>query len=189
MSEFCSFNNPQVSLITKKFGKICKYHKRAGQKYSANDIIKDFCFDAFYTAYPYCLAFLYNAKFPHKNNITLSCPQQKGVVFTLERLRRWNPLVVLLLKLLKKASKQFSYPLDIEDHQVKLTVIENNGSCPKAYQPGKSYEFNIRQLDQLCPASFYQLYPFIVSGLKNIKLHCPDHEGMVYLINHQNTVK
>lgn len=163
-----------VSLITKNFGKICKYHKRAGQTYEANEIVKDFSSETFYTAYPYCLALLYHAKFPILNKITLSSPQQKGLVFTINRQRCRNLIATLGLRLLKKISQKLSFPLDIEDYRIIITVIN---------QPtGKTYEFNIRRLNELCPASFYQLYPFLASGITNTELHCPDHQGMSYLI-------
>jgi len=187
MAEFCSADNPQINLITKKFGKICKYHKRAGQQYTSDDIVKDFCFEAFYTAYPYCLALLYNAKFPNKKQITLSCPQEKGIDFTINRHRAWSLTTGLGLRLLKKLSQKLSYPLDIEDYQLTIKIIANHGTCPKKYPVGKTYQFNIRRLNELCPAAFYQLYPFFFSGVKNVKLHCPDHQGMSYLIKKGKT--
>jgi len=187
MTKSCSFNNFKINLTTKKFGKICKYHKRTGQKYTSSNIVKDFCFEAFYTAYPYCLALLYHAKFPNKKQITLSCPQKQGLVFTVNREPCRNLAATLGLRLLKKISQKLSFPLDIEDYRLVMKVVENNSVCSKKYPVGKTYEFNIRRLDELCPASFYQLYPFLASGASNIELNCPDHQGMSYLIKKRKT--
>lgn len=181
---FCSMFQ-RISIKTKKLGKLCKYHKRAAQIYDSENIIKNFCPHAFYTAYPHCLALLYNGRFA-KNKIYLHCPCNDGIVFEARHYPAWNIALSLIYKFLKWLTEKISFPLDIEDWHIKLTVVKNKGGCPQNYQVGQIYEFNIRRLEELCPASFYQLYPFFISGDNKKVLHCPDHQGMSYLIKKEN---
>ncbi|MDP2939646.1 MAG: hypothetical protein Q8O13_06200 [Candidatus Omnitrophota bacterium] len=189
------FKLPEFVLDTLVMKKICKYHKRKGQVYKSDDIVRDFCLDAFYVAYPYCLAFLYDAdKNEFKNKkITLFCPNPKGITFEITRIPALPLFIRIVWKLFVYLLSKMSIRLDWADLHwcIKLKVTENKGSCPAGYVAGKTYWFNTRRLDELCPASFHGIYPFLLSYLLGyslpwqkqgeiVNIHCPDHEGIVY---------
>lgn len=164
-------------LQTEFLGKICKYHKRLGQTFTRKQIIKGFCPHAFYSVYPFCLSLLYGAKFPDKK-IIISCQKNDGIKFSVEKVRKWNFFWGFFLKALKYLSEKFWQPLDIEDGDIKIEKVSFSPNC--SFVQKKPYFFNIRRLNELCPASFYQLYPFLLSNQKGWEINCPDHEGMVY---------
>jgi uncharacterized repeat protein (TIGR04076 family) len=181
------FNLSEFIIDTIVMKKICKYHKRKGQEYGSNDVVRDFCADAFYVAYPYCLAFLYGA---NKNEfggdrIYLCCPHPKGIRFEIKRMYRWPFPVRIAKRFLDWVVGKVLYPLDWEDWRIGIKVVEDKGECPAKFSIGKTYWFNIRRLEELCPASFHNIYPFLLSylvkdnlTLKNI--HCPDPQGIIY---------
>lgn len=176
------FNLSNFKIVTKNMGKICKYHKRRGQEFYPNDLVRGFCSQAFFTAYPYCLALLYNAIFK-KDIIVLSCPNPEGIIFQVKRIPSRN----LPLKMIKKAfthiGAKLFYPIDWEDWNIKISVIQESSHCSAKLKNGYTYWFNINRLTELCPASFYTLYPFLVQGFykhKSLSIHCPDHEGITY---------
>jgi uncharacterized repeat protein (TIGR04076 family) len=189
------FRLPNFTLDTAAMGKVCKYHKRKGQEYKPNDIIRDFCSDAFYAAYPYCLALLYGAdKNEFKNGrVCLSCPNPKGIIFEARRVHCRPFYTRIVKKILEWLIAKILYPPDWENWHIKLRVIKNHGGCPANFTAGKTYWFNIRRLDELCPASFHAIYPFFLPYLleynslwqkerSSIEIHCPDHQGMIYNI-------
>jgi len=179
----CPGGKSNFKILTEHLGKICKYHKRANQTFQTNDIVRDFCPYIFFVAYPYCLALLYNAKFAKNNDsIKLCCPQNSGIVFTISRKRCWSLPVGAFYKFLKWISQKISFPLDIEDYHIQLEIVDDKSTCPKKLTRGSTYQFNINKLDELCPASFYQLFPFLF-GRKKLRINCPDHEGMSYRIS------
>lgn len=187
---------PDFTLETSVMKKVCKYHKRKGQEFAPNDVVRDFCPDAFYVAYPSCLALLYGAgrgEFD-KGRVELSCPNPQGITFEVERVH----CRALPLRLLKRAFewvvKKVIFPLDWEDWHIRLTVRGSRGGCPMEFPEGKTYWFNIGRLDEFCPASFHGIYPVLLPHLLGHGLawqkqgggatvHCPDHEGMVYAVH------
>lgn len=167
----------RLTIDTLSLGKICKYHKRAGQSYSGQQIINGFCPHAFFVAYPYCLSLLYNGTI---QSFDLSCPVG-AVQFRVTRINCWNLAAKISLQLVKRVSRSF-LPLDIEDWHIQMEV-RKVGECPLKLARRNKYYFNIRQLDYLCPASFYTLYPFFINkNNTGLLLACPDHQGMIYKI-------
>lgn len=191
----CIFQ-PGISIETLHMKKVCKYHKRAGQVFAERDIVRDFCPDAFYVAYPYCLALLYNADRNEfaDGRLTLSCPHPEGIVMELRRI----PCRPRLLQVAKKAFewvlRRNSFLLDWEDWKIGIEVVDDKGGCPCHYRKGTVYWFNTRRVDELCPASFHAVYPHLMRIASGKKLswqgerggpplvHCPDHEGITYKI-------
>lgn len=187
------FRLPEFLLDTVVMKKICKYHKRRGQEYKPDDVVRDFCSDAFYVAYPYCLALLYGA---NKNEfkegrVHLCCPNPKGIAFEVRRVHCW-PLYIRIGKtILGWMVGKILYPLDWEDWHIQIKVTRNQGKCPANFSVGKTYWFNIGRLDELCPASFHGIYPVLLPYLlgynlpwqkegETANIHCPDDEGMIY---------
>lgn len=189
------FKLPEFVLDTIVMKKICKYHKRKGQEYRPNDIVRDFCADAFYVAYPYCLAFLYDADRNEFRNrqIRLCCPNPKGITFEVRRLPGLPFCIRIAWKSVEWLLAKISIRPDWEDFhwRIQIKVIENKGCCPAGFTIGKTYWFNMRRLDELCPASFYGIYPVLLPYLfgynlpwqkerEEADIHCPDHGGIIY---------
>jgi hypothetical protein len=77
----------------------------------------------------------------------------------------------------EKAFKKLVFPPDVIDYKIRIKIIEAADGCP--HKPGELYYMNIRNTNELCPASFDALYPFL--GVSDIQLiHCADHEGILY---------
>jgi uncharacterized repeat protein (TIGR04076 family) len=198
-SQYChDFEN--ILIITETMKKICKYHKRRWQEFGHNEIADTLCFDAYHVAYPYCLAMLYNAKLDGfgKNAMQIKCPRINGVVLEISRRRRWNIVILFSKRILEWLFKKIGFPLDIEDWRIKIKVTKNLGNCPK-HKIGDTYMFNIRRTNELCPASFYTLYPYILqlshghpfpweNDVSDSHIHCPDHEGFIYDVKCQKVI-
>lgn len=180
---------PPFLLETGEMKKICKYCKRRGQEFRPHDIVRDFCPDALFVAYPYALALLYGAEGEcQKGRVHLRCPHPQGIVMEVRRVH-CRPLWLRLLKrLFDWVVARVLYPVDWEDWHIRVRVLENRGACPANYVPGTTYWLNVRRTDELCPAAFHGIYPFVLADHgagaeeRSIprRLHCPDHEGIIY---------
>jgi uncharacterized repeat protein (TIGR04076 family) len=187
------FEFPEFVLDTAVMSKICKYHKRKGQEYSSNDTIRDFCSDAFYVAYPSCLALLYGAKKNEfkQRSISLSCPNPSGIIFEVRRVHCWSLPVRIAKKIFEWVMAKAIMRVDWEDWHIELKVKQVSSDCPAKFSVGDTYKFNIGKHDELCPASFHGIYPSLLQNLRghllgwqkegeSARINCPDHEGMVY---------
>ena len=77
----------------------------------------------------------------------------------------------------EKSFRLIGKPQDIIDKNVNIKVLEVNGKCPINIVKGDKFRFNIDDKQELCPASFNLLLPFILSKLanqnENMVLQCP----------------
>lgn len=160
----------------------CRYHKCASQVYQREKLAPyKFCLDAFYVAYPYCFALLYGAKFKFSDNnsIRIKCPNPDSFITMEIKNQRVLPKFVIALKgKLIRFLQKLNFPFEYPHQKIKIKVIENN-NCPAGYRIGEEFEFNIWKKDQLCPAGFSMLFPFIANKNKG-EVHCPDPRGIVY---------
>lgn len=176
-----------------RMGKICKYHKRLGQAFTHREVVRDFCEDAFFHAYPYALALFYDGAFAGRGTVRVNCPHPRGIRMEVARapLHRWwwRPFRRLLIWLL---TRTVGRP-DWADWRVRLRVVEGPAGCPLRYPRGKTYHMNIQDLTELCPASFHGMYPMSLQAGLGLpiecqpeggapRLHCPDHEGHEYVL-------
>jgi uncharacterized repeat protein (TIGR04076 family) len=169
----------KLNLEISKF-KRCKYHNDKKQTYSEKNIVPEgMCPDAYYAAYPYCLCLLYGGK----GKTVLKCPNADNYV-VMELVKK-ETLPEVLTKIKKKAERFVSENIISQDRvtsKIYIKVKEVYGKCPYHNQ-GDVFEFNIRKKQELCPASFHQMFPFIRAGV-GFELSCPDMYNVVYTNEH-----
>lgn len=176
----CPFNIKEKDVIVAKLYKKCRYHRACDQKIRlAPD---NLCLSAYQKVYSYCLALLYNAKLP--SPLKIHCPNPKNYI-EMEIIK--SPILPKSLTLLKRklevAICKIYRPLDLPDHNIFIKIISQKGDCPKNYQIGKTFKFNLYDQKEICPAGFYQLYPFLKdNSYKNQLVSCPDEKAVVYQI-------
>lgn len=181
MIKYCS-NYPHKGVEVELIKNPCRYHKYESQEYCGKKLAPfKFCFDAFYVAYSYCFALLYGAKFEFGNSdsVKIRCPAIKNFIIMEIRKKRIFPKFVIALKeKLIKFLQRLNIPCEFPHQKIKIRVMENN-NCPAGYRLGEEFEFNIWKKDELCPAGFNALFPFISNDNKG-KVHCPDPRGIIY---------
>jgi uncharacterized repeat protein (TIGR04076 family) len=147
-------------------------------------------------AYPYCLSLLYDAASPtpcgsHSPlSLTVTCPSFHNNVEITITVQYTLPSVVRKLK--RAAIRTFQFVgIDGEfpDKRITLEVSRVADRCPQGLKEGQTFQFNIWNRKELCPASFYALYPLLMkemgmppecahSGKSTV--HCPDPFGVSY---------
>lgn len=159
----------------------CRYHKTESQEYGGDKLApRDFCPEAFYAAYPYCFSLLYGAKLGGKgNSVMVRCPQSENFIVMEVKSRNIFPRFLIRLKeIMIKFFNKIDFPMEYPHKKIIIRLAKNIG-CPAGYKIGDEFEFNIRRRDELCPAGFNAIFPFLSSEEK-IKIHCPDPRGVIY---------
>ncbi|MBT89495.1 MAG: hypothetical protein CMN79_03275 [Spirochaetales bacterium] len=174
----------------------CKYHKETNQIYNASSVApKGLCRELFYAAYPECLAALYSGlpekkRFRQKgtDRMVVVCPAINGVKVLIKAEEILPKPLGKLKELVEEFCKKFYKAFDVPFRKVFIEIIEAGDGCHKDYRIGDIFEFNINKNDELCPAGFATIYPYL-RFLKNsnkgkegssIMVHCPDYVGVTY---------
>lgn len=166
---YSCFRSLSPTVTTIRTRKRCKYHKRKNQMYRQEDLCGQFCLDAFYIAYPYCLALLYNCI---SDVFEINCPSLTGVKMRIERIpRSW----FRSRRALKWILGKILFPIDWADWQIKISVTEE-GNCPYL-KIHDAINFNLNDPKILCPASFHTIFPRMRG-----EICCPDERGQIYHI-------
>ena len=182
-------------MATRGFNKRCGYCRRGKEKYDKQGLTPGgFCVDAMSAIYPYFLALLYDAVFPQDpsvhEGILVRCPNANSptlirVSFKYKKLR-------LLLNILEKFFRYIGFPKDAIDKMMIAEIMNENEEC--RHRLGRRFIFRIPDIRQLCPASFFSLYPFIhlyargkkvseADGQLALGLACPDPKSNInYLV-------
>lgn len=188
-----NFSVKVVDIATK-----CKYHKKTEVVYSPSAVAPGgLCRELFYAAYPACLSLLYSGK-PIRGwlrkkgikKIASSCPAANGIKVAIKAEEIFIPPLRMLKEFIEEVCKIVLRPLDGPFRRVVIEVIEAGSDCPKGYRVGDKFYFNIDKQDELCPASFSAIYPYLRllkgknknEGLlsSKINVHCPDWVGVTY---------
>lgn len=178
----------------------CKYHKQIGRVFKMEELApQGLCRELFYAAYPKSLAVLYNGmpnrgKFRTKgiNQLVTACPAPNGVRVRIRTEERLHPYLRMIKELFEEFLKWIFRAYDAPFRKVSIEVEEVGSYCPKGYQVGDRFQFNINKQDELCPAAFATVYPYLkfleneknVTGKsKSMKVHCPDFVGVTFDVN------
>jgi uncharacterized repeat protein (TIGR04076 family) len=120
----------------------------------------------------------------------VKCPARNNSVELTLKVHFTLPYLIRTLKSLAIRTLQWvgiggEYP----DKKIMLEVSRVNNKCPMGLTEGQSFLFNIWDRKELCPASFYALYPLLMrqksfsqkslSG-ENCSVQCPDPFGVSY---------
>lgn len=176
----------------------CKYHREINQVYKASSVApKGLCRELFYAAYPECLAVLYNGlpekkrfRAKGKDRMVAVCPAINGVKVLITAEEILPTPLGKLKELVEEFCKIFKKAFDVPFRKVFLEIIEVGDECHKGYKVGDRFEFNVDKNDELCPAGFAAVYPYLrllnnsnkESGDSSIMVHCPDYVGVTYEI-------
>ncbi len=187
---YCS-DAGSLLVATRGFSKKCGYCRRAGKKYDRQGLTPGgFCVDAMNAIYPFFLALLYDAQFlqgaPVPEGLLVRCPNASsptliGLSFKYKKLRP-------LLNILEKFFRSIGFPKDAIDKTVFVEIVNENREC--CHRLGQRFMLKIPDTRQLCPASFFSLYPFIhlyargekakgASECLALDLACPDPQSNV----------
>ncbi|MCG8430527.1 MAG: TIGR04076 family protein [Candidatus Omnitrophica bacterium] len=190
---------PGENVETLPFTRKCRYHKRQGQVFSRGQLLPaGMCAHLYRMAYPYCLSLLYDAAYDDgagnkTRALCIRCPADSVTASVtvrylmpawLRRLKRGA------IRLLHRAGIGGEFP----DKRVVIRVMRVEGECPAGMREQDAFFLNIRKRDELCPASFYALYPAILAPLMqgarrrdnraagSAVFECPDADGVRYRI-------
>lgn len=171
----------------------CRYH--SGPTGIERVAPEGMCLAAFHVAYPYSLALLYDADFPdvdEKGSIYVRCPNpQGGIVLEVKRVLTTSSGMRFLKSLGAKVFETFFHPVDVINYKIVYNIAAVQGTCPAGYRAGERFEFNVWKRNELCPASFHSLYPYLLlknqgvsfnwrEGETQNEVACPDCRGAVY---------
>ena len=126
----------------------CKYHKKAGEIYTLEDLApKGMCLDAYHAAYPYCLALSEGASFrwmKDEDPDAVFCQCSKSIVVI--EIKR--PLFITAIE---------------KNMTVFMKVSKIRGKCPKKMKVGDEFLFNLGQKEkEICPAGFNAIFPYLL---------------------------
>ncbi|MDD5163926.1 MAG: hypothetical protein PHD95_07025 [Candidatus ainarchaeum sp.] len=150
----------------------CRYQKKAGQRYSFEELMpKNFCAFAYCSAYPLALSLIYNGRPLGLDSRIVFCPgcsnRVKMEIFT--RQRRMAPVY----NLAEKAFRFFGIPQDVIERKAVARAVEVTGKCPAGIKKGFEIEFNFNDQKKICPASLYTLLPLLAGEGEGEKCSCP----------------
>jgi len=179
----------------------CRYHSASKPVENIKAGPAGFCQDAYHAAYPYALELIYNdtPDWMSESAVVINCPGVTNKVFFKIR-RQWTASgwVRGLKSVAANVFGALVHPVDIIDCKVTYTVSRVDGRCPAGHKTADSYEFNMNKMNELCPASFHALYPYLFLKRNDIPFHwagksiekdqaktpdmtpCPDCMGAVY---------
>lgn len=181
----CQFECQNIEVKVASLNKLCRYHFRQGQKYDQNHLSPSgLCPAAYQAVYPFCLALLYNAKVAPKGKpIKIRCPNPNGYILMEITRKNYLPKSVLFLKEKLENFVKIFRPFELPTNQIKIKIIDQKG-CPKKYQIGQVFNFNLWSQKEICPAGFAQIYPFLTKAKAKSKIlvPCPDDNVAVYQI-------
>lgn len=166
MFEYCS-RLGGISISVKEFKKKCGFHKTGREAYTETQLgPHDFCIDAYYTIYPYLLALLYDANF--KDELILKCPNLLEPIYMKLKVRYKK--IKPVLNVLEKTLRVLGSPKDAIDKIIQVEIIKPSKSCKYKFTNKTLFSFIIPNIHEICPASFYSIYPSIYLYCKNNNL-------------------
>lgn len=166
----------------------CRYHRLDSEKYHLDQLSPDgLCMHAFHSAYATCLKFLYSDRC-HNRESVLMCPEARVSLRFKVMTADHSRLTERLRNKFKYYLRRIGIPCDYQSKRILIKIISSQSPCPKGHQAGDTFEFNLGNKSEICPASFESLYPVVYgthariilqqhSGIeKNGEcLYCPSH--------------
>jgi uncharacterized repeat protein (TIGR04076 family) len=173
----------------------CKYHKHQGQEFRLAEMVPEgLCPSLFFRAYPGALSALY-AGSPSKWGLRtredrerkVACPMAGGVTLNIASRSTAPRFLVMLKEVLEQIMRFLGRGVDLPLRKVDL-IITSVGLCPRHRQSGEVFEFNVDKNEELCPAAFSSIYPYIgkqsdliyPSRTNVTQIHCPDYRGLEF---------
>ena len=186
MNSICDIEFKDYSVSVASFKKACKYHNKINETFSCNNISpRGMCPHLFHKIYPYALALLYGAEISglnSKQSIVISCPGlHKSISMEISRVRQ-NNLVEGIKNFLKEIAVKLNLHCNPLYYRVYMKVMEIKERCPYEHKKGETFEFNVGDSPEICPAAFDAMFPGLLKQSDNLSVVCPDHLGQVSFI-------
>ena len=194
----CEISIEDTALETANLCRTCRYHKKERQIFQSGQCFpRGFCPHAYQKIYPYALALLYNGQYPDgdgsKRHVTVPCAGGDDHIDIKLSVQYLYPKI---LRALKDSAVTFLHALDVPaeypDKDVIIEVVDVCGRCAHNLKKGDRFKFNLFNRQELCPASFYALYPVLVSPSEKtspgheVLAHCPDPLGASYRVQNRS---
>lgn len=174
----CQIKPDSIFLKTAPFKRSCRYHRKQGQTYKEDNLIpRNFCPQAYAKIYPQAFSILYG---PDLKSEKILCPNKKfPVEFSLTSTYSLPSVVRRLKRFSLSFLNKIGVATEFPEKKISIEVKKTNKKCPKNFKTGDTFTFNIWRKNELCPASFYAMFPFYLKG-SIPSFHCPDPDGISY---------
>jgi uncharacterized repeat protein (TIGR04076 family) len=187
-----------LSVSVVSHSRLCRYYQRPGRSVPFERLIPPgFCLPAYYAAYPYALSLLYDGvnfeKIGREHAASLTCHNSSDCIHM--RVRTKRNIFSPLLNFVETVLRALGFPKDVLDKTVEIQVVGSQGNCVKDLTAGRIVYLNLYNREELCPALFHNLFPFIVmldkrvfpywaEERRRIDVHCPNAAAdIVYRID------
>ncbi len=161
----------------------CRYHSIRSKKQKIDLIRKGMCPVGYMSLYPFLFA-LHCSRDRTKlkldvDRMVKQCPLgEEGATFkvNVERIRFG------LLEYVKNLARRLInlvIPCEVHDKHIVIEVMDKAAGCPLEFRKGDQLSFNIGRTDEMCPAAFNSVYPFLDLIANNGVVGCPDYRTHV----------
>lgn len=135
------------------------------------------CPDLYFTAYPYCLSLLYGGG----KKTVFKCPNSDPhCVVEIWKEEKWAESLTKIKKKIERFWSEKVFSIDRVTSMIFIKIKKVEGVC-LYHKKDHLFLFNVDKKAELCPASFYQMFPFMrTDEIK--KVSCPDMYNLVYEI-------
>jgi len=200
----CAVDFDAFKLKTGPFSRSCRYHRSQGACFDGCSLCpKKMCPHLYRVAYPYSLSLLYDGIYPAGNgspsmrSVICKCPSCDTSVEINIHVAYTLPFLVRKLKKAAIQTLQFvGIDGEFPDRNIILKVNRVAGHCPRGLVKGQSFRFNLWDKKELCPASFFNIYPILMASAEKIAetnntnrgvVNCPDPFGVFYEYGPEST--
>lgn len=180
---FCKNILSQEDQIDVSTSSKCRYHPPL--HFKLNRLAPSgLCPEAFHSLHPICFQTMLTPSSKYsKRVISYYCP---GGSIRFRVYRTWNILPRYIFINILHGFLGLFKTTETFLHRIFMEIEEIRGNCPYEYRVGQSFEYNIGHHKALCPAGYYNIFPFIAGRLYGIKneleineFECPDHLARV----------
>ena len=161
----------------------CRYHEKSSNDKYINIFSQGMCPIAYMNLYPTLFALHLNqnsAKLKiNPKGHTVFCPiGADGVQFKVYTKRlKANLKAYLKMAIYWLANKII--PVEVFSKTTHIEATSNGKGCPLEIKTGDAFYFNLDHTDELCPAAFNSVYPFLDVVKNNFTAGCPDYRTHV----------
>ncbi|HIF03703.1 MAG TPA: hypothetical protein EYQ84_10645 [Nitrospinaceae bacterium] len=173
----------QLKLVYDANDNRCRYHEKSSGDKSINIFSQGMCPIAYMNLYPTLFALHLNQE-PNQlkidpQNHVIYCPVgSDGVQFKVYTKRlKFNLRAYLKVAIYWLANKIM--PVEVFNKTTHIEVLSEGGGCPLNIKKGDNFYFNLDHTDELCPAAFNSVYPFLDVINNNFTAGCPDYRTHV----------
>lgn len=158
----------------------CRYHPLSSRRQKVSLVSQKMCPLAYLNLYPILFA-LHCSQDSSKLRVDSKklCPLGlEGIEFKIYTtpikfsLRTYTKIFICkLINLL--------IPFEVHNKNIVIEVVDEGKGCPLGIRKGDIYSFNLYNSNELCPAAFNSVYPFLDSVKADHVISCPDYRTHV----------